>query len=127
DGHGTDPRLMEAFAKAQHDGASVGFTFSLNSSYRPPADQQQLLDEAIAKYGSVDEAMRWVMTPWDSAHVRGMAIDIQGTPEGQAWLWQNQAQFGLCRRYDNEPWHFELQASFPDSTCPPMRPSAGAS
>lgn len=119
-----DPRLADAFAAAQAEGTKHGFTFSLNSDYRSAADQRQLWDEGIVKHGSVEEARKWVSTPWDSAHVRGTALDIQGTPEGQKWLWDNQARFGLCRRYDNEPWHFELRASFPDDTCPPMLPSA---
>lgn len=125
DGHGVDPRLMTAFEKAKAAGAAQGHEFSLNSSYRSPSEQQALVEQSIVDHGSVDEARKWVMSPWDSAHVRGVAIDIQGTPEGQQWLWDHQAEFGICRRYANEPWHFELQASFADNTCPALRASAG--
>ena len=68
-------------------------------------------------HGSEAEAARWVATPETSVHVSGDAVDI-GPAEGAAWLADHGRDVGLCRVYDNEPWHFEL---FPDAVaagCP---------
>jgi len=41
-----------------------------------PEYQNQLLREAVVKYGSDEEAARWVATADTSAHVMGDAVDI---------------------------------------------------
>jgi len=114
-----DPALLRAVRAAAKDAAGHGVGFSVNSGWRSPAYQNQLLREAVAKYGSAAEAARWVSTPDKSAHVSGDAVDI-GSVDAAAWLSGNGARYGLCQIYRNESWHFELR---PDATrrgCPRM-------
>ncbi len=53
-----------------------GVEFVVDSGWRSRAYQEQLLREAISKYGSEAEAARWVATPNTSAHVSGDAVDL---------------------------------------------------
>lgn len=91
----------------------------VDSGWRSPRYQEQLLNEAVSKYGSAEEAARWVATPMTSAHVSGDAVDI-GQVEATAWLSANGADYGLCQIYRNEPWHFELRPDATDQGCPSM-------
>ena len=87
----------------------------------PRRTRTQLLQDAIAKYGSEAEAARWVATPRTSAHVSGEAVDL-GPSEAATWLSEHGAAYGLCRVYGNEPWHFELRPAAVDHGCPPTYP-----
>ena len=107
--------LRRAAAQAEHDGV----TMVVNSGWRSPAYQEQLLQQAIKRYGSRAKAARWVATPETSAHVSGDAVDI-GPAAAASWLTAHGAAFGLCRIYRNEPWHFELRRRAVDHGCPPM-------
>ena len=75
--------------------------------------------QAVSKYGSVEEAARWVATPSTSAHVSGDAVDI-GHSDAEAWLSDHGAEYGLCQIYSNEPWHYELRPEAIDHGCSPM-------
>jgi hypothetical protein len=112
-----DPGLLAALRRAASDAAGEGVELVVDSGWRSPAYQQQLLDEAISKYGSQEEAARWVARPERSAHVSGDAVDI--APAGAAaWLSRHGAAYGLCQVYGNEPWHFELRPEAPAEGCP---------
>jgi D-alanyl-D-alanine carboxypeptidase len=108
-----DPALLGALRRAAAD---AGIEFDVDSGWRSPEYQERLLREAVAKYGSEEEAARWVATPETSAHVSGDAVDM--APAAAAWLSAHGAAYGLCRIYGNEPWHFELRPA----PCPPMYP-----
>ena len=71
------------------------------------------------KYGSEEEAARWVATPNTSAHVSGDAVDI-GRSDAMAWLSEHGAEYGLCQIFSNEPWHYERRPEAIDHGCPPM-------
>jgi D-alanyl-D-alanine carboxypeptidase len=114
-----DPDLLGALRKAAADAADDGVEFLVNSGWRSPAYQEQLLREAVSKYGSKEAAARWVATPDTSPHVSGHAIDI-GPSDARAWLSKHGAEYGLCQIYKNEPWHFELRPDAVDHGCPPM-------
>ncbi len=114
-----DPGLLKALRRAARDAARSGVEFSVNSGWRSPAYQEQLLREAISKYGSEKEAARWVATADTSPHVSGDAIDI-GPSDATAWLSENGAEYGLCQIYRNEPWHYELRPDAADDGCPRM-------
>ena len=103
-----DPALLAALRKAATDAADDGIEFFVNSGWRSPAYQSQLLREAVIKHGSKAEAARWVATAETSAHVSGEAVDI-GPSDATAWLSKYGAEYGLCQIYDNEPWHYELR------------------
>jgi hypothetical protein len=56
--------------------------------------------------------------------VQGKAVDI-GPAVAMQWLNRNGWRYGVCRRYDNEPWHFEALTT-PGTKCPPREPYARA-
>jgi zinc D-Ala-D-Ala carboxypeptidase len=116
-----DPDLLGALREAATDAAADGIEFYVNSGWRSAEYQDQLLREAVAKYGSEEEAARWVATADTSAHVAGHAVDI-GPSDAKAWLSEHGARYGLCQIYRNEPWHYELRPEAIDGGCPPMYP-----
>jgi hypothetical protein len=114
-----DPALLGALRHAANEAADDGVELYVNSGWRSPAYQEQLLDEAISQYGSREEAARWVATPQTSPHVSGDAVDI-GPSDATAWLSEHGAEYGLCQVYGNEPWHYELRPEAVEHGCPPM-------
>jgi len=112
-----DPALLSALRRAATDAADNGVEFVVDSGWRSRAYQEQLLHEAVLKYGSEAEAARWVATPSTSAHVSGDAVDI-GPSAAAAWLSEHGAEYGLCQVYGNEPWHYELRPEAIDHGCP---------
>ena len=114
-----DPNLLGTLRQAATDAADDGVEFVVNSGWRSPEYEKQLLLEAVSKYGSEEAAARWVATPTTSAHVSGDAVDI-GPVDATAWLSQHGAKYGLCQIYSNEPWHYELRPEAIHHRCPPM-------
>lgn len=112
-----DPDLLKALRAAAAD--AQGTTFYVNSGWRSRSYQDQLLRDAISRYGSQAEAARWVATPDTSPHVSGDAVDI-GKSDAMKWLARHGAAYGLCQIYGNEPWHFELRPKAIDIGCPRM-------
>lgn len=120
--------------KARYEAAKVaaklnGHTLAITSGYRSLAQQQILFDRAVKRNGSIAAATKWVLPPEKSNHPWGLAIDINyrvGGAKGKkaaAWLEKNGYKYGLCRRYDNEWWHFEPLVA-PGQKCPKMEPYA---
>lgn len=116
-----DPALLGALRQAATDAAAGGVELLVESGWRSPAYQEQLLREAVSEYGSEEQAARWVATAETSAHVSGDAVDI-GPSEATAWLSEHGAEYGLCQTYGNEPWHYELRPEAIGHGCPPVYP-----
>jgi D-alanyl-D-alanine carboxypeptidase len=114
-----DAELLGAVRRAATDAEGDGVEFFVDSGWRSREYQEQLLREAVSKYGSQEEAARWVATPNTSAHVSGDAVDI-GPSGAAAWLSEHGAEYGLCQIYGNEPWHYELRPEAIAHGCPPM-------
>ena len=114
-----DPDLLDALRTAATAARDEGVELRVNSGWRSAAEQEQLLEQAIAEYGSEKEARRWVATPVTSAHVSGDAVDL-GPSSAAGWLARHGAAYGLCQIYRNEPWHFELRQGVALSGCPSM-------
>jgi hypothetical protein len=114
-----DPAFLHALRQAATVAADAGVQFVVDSGWRSPEYQEQLRHEAVSKYGSAEEAARWVATPKTSAHVSGDAVDI-GPAKAAAWLSERGATYGLCQIYGNEPWHYELRPEAIDHGCPVM-------
>ena len=89
------------------------------SGYRSSRRQTQLFEAAKKRYGSVEEARKWVAPPGSSAHQSGRAIDLYlGERNDSAnvaklrrtraylWLVANAGRFGFYP-YEREPWHWE--------------------
>lgn len=118
---GLHPETRKAFEAARaeafwRDGQLIGLT----SGHRDAAEQYRLYKEAVRGTGSHQEARKWVLPPNESSHVQGTALDVRPC-EGAQWLERNGETYGLYRRYDNEPWHFELCG-----TRPARQPHPGA-
>lgn len=114
-----DPDLLGALRHAALDAAADGVELHVNGGWRSRRYQERLRRDAVSKYGSEEEAARWVATPDTSAHVSGHAVDI-GPPGAAAWLSEHGARYGLCQIYRNEPWHYELRPDAVEHGCPPM-------
>jgi len=93
--------------------------FAIVSGYRDDAKQADLFKKALAKYGSVSEARKWVAPPGHSAHATGCAIDFWlGYPCGKEcneqikktaaykWMLDNAKTHGF-NPYTREGWHWE--------------------
>lgn len=89
------------------------------SGYRSRASQERAWERAKKKYGSEQEARKWVAPPGDSAHQSGRALDCYlGMPnasenaealrrtDAHAWLVVNAEGYGFFP-YEREPWHWE--------------------
>src|SRR5262245_20499836 len=57
-----DPAVLGALRQAAADAAGDGVELYVNSGWRSPRYQEQILREAVSKYGSEEEAARWVAT-----------------------------------------------------------------
>ncbi|MCZ4497454.1 MAG: hypothetical protein JWQ74_7 [Marmoricola sp.] len=114
-----DPALLSALRRAVHAAAADGVVFNVNSGWRSKAYQEQLLEQAIATYGSRQAAARWVASPDASPHVAGHAVDI-GPATAATWLSRHGPPYGLCQIYKNEPWHYELRPDASTHGCPAM-------
>ncbi|EWS82572.1 M15 family metallopeptidase [Brachybacterium phenoliresistens] len=112
-----DPDLRAAVQEAARDAEEDGIVFVVNSGWRSPRYQEQLLEDAIAEHGSREEAARWVATPETSSHVSGEAIDI-GSYDAAQWLMDHGERYDLCQTYENETWHYELRLGASRDGCP---------
>jgi LAS superfamily LD-carboxypeptidase LdcB len=112
---------QQAFLSAQKAAEAKGLTFLLNSGYRSAAYQQRVFDCWVDQLGSPQAARMYALPPAESAHVKGYAMDI-APPSAAAWLEATKGQFGLCRRYEDETWHFEYQSRYKTQGCPALVP-----
>jgi hypothetical protein len=130
----THPSALVPQFKARYEAAKAaakkkGHTLAVTSGYRSLERQEMLYQRAIKRHGSAEAASKWVLPPEKSNHPWGIAIDINygvGGTKGKkaaAWLEKNGYLYGLCRRYENEWWHFEPLVA-PGQQCPVMEPYA---
>jgi D-alanyl-D-alanine carboxypeptidase len=119
-----DPDLLDAVLRAEKAAAEDGIRVRVTSGWRSRRYQEDLLDRAVATYGSREEALRFVALPDRSKHVTGDAVDI-GPTDAAYWFAQHGAELGLCQTFANEVWHYELLVE-PGGTCPEMRADGSA-
>jgi len=123
-----DKQLMNRFKAAQAAAKIDGQALYIASGFRTLSRQQTLFAQAVRRYGSVQEASKWVAPPLVSHHPWGVAIDVNypDEPVGAGWLEVNGSKFGLCRVFENEWWHFEPVIA-PGWKCPALVPDASFS
>lgn len=107
-------RALQAAATAARD--DRGVEIRVTSGWRSARYQQSLYDDAVRKYGSEAEARRTVADGATSEHVRGEAVDV-GPTDAADWMTRFGEDYGLCRVYANEMWHFEAKTG---GQCAPM-------
>lgn len=99
---------MLADAKAAGHGIGIG----IYSGYRSPEHQERLFKQALTKYGSEEQARKWVAPPGKSQHNHGNAADLSyATDDARAWAHANAKNYGLHFRMTHEPWHIEPMSS----------------
>ncbi|GAA1944203.1 D-alanyl-D-alanine carboxypeptidase [Amycolatopsis minnesotensis] len=85
----------------------------LTSGHRDHAEQRGMFADEVGRAGSPHAARLRVLPADESAHVKGIALDVRPV-EGARWLEEHGARYGLYRTYRNEWWHFEYRASRPE-------------
>ena len=115
---GLNPGLVAAFGRAKAAAADAGHELTITSGFRTAAEQAAMLEDEVAKRGSLEEALWWVFPPDRSMHVQGLAIDVGDGPAAD-WLADEGARFGLCQTLAWEWWHFEWRERWEAaSACP---------
>lgn len=119
--------LQVRFLAAQAAAKKAGYPLFITSGFRSYEYQATLFKNAVTKYGSEAEASKWVLQPGLSHHPWGLAMDINypNDPDATKWLEIYGYEYGLCRAYENEWWHFEGLTA-PGQPCPPMAPDASS-
>jgi hypothetical protein len=112
--------VVAGWQDARQAAAAAGVTLCLNDGKRSRAQQQAQFDDYAEQYGE-QVAEQLVLPPNKSAHVVGIAIDVQPA-DGYRWLQKTTGNLGFCRIYDNEPWHVEFNPAYPRTGCPARRP-----
>ena len=120
-----DKYVMNRFKAAQAAAKKDGVRIYIVSGFRSLSRQQFLFNQAVRKYGTINEASKWVAPPLVSHHPWGIAIDVNypNEPVGAGWLETHGSKFGLCRVFENEWWHFEPMIA-PGWKCPALVPDA---
>ncbi len=114
-----DGAILEAVQRAMSDASDQGVELFITAGWRSAALQDKLFQDAVAKYGSEDDAARWVATADTSMHVSGQAVDF-GPMTSVDWLAGNGWRYGLCQVYANETWHFESRPDAVEHGCPEL-------
>lgn len=109
-----------AWSAADAAAAAAGVSLCLADGKRSRAQQQATYDEYVAEFGT-EMAAQYVLPPDRSAHVLGLAVDVQPYA-AYTWLEGTKGALGFCRTYDNEAWHFEFDQQFVTAGCPARLP-----
>jgi hypothetical protein len=117
------PDTLTAWQRLRAAAGQDGVQLCLNDGKRSREQQARQFADAVQRFGSAELASRYVLQPDESMHVRGIAVDVQPLASA-AWVERNGVAYGWCRRYENEPWHFEYDPAYPASGCPALLPSA---
>jgi D-alanyl-D-alanine carboxypeptidase len=114
--------VLPQFTSLKAKAAAEKITLCLQDGKRSTRQQQAQFDEYVTKFGSYEQARKYALPPAESMHVKGVAIDIQPLASA-AWIEQSAGKYGWCRRYENEPWHFEYNPEYVKG-CPALQPHA---
>jgi hypothetical protein len=101
---------LQSNIKAMMDAAppEVRAGMSVTSGVRTPEQQADLFRAAVQKYGSEEEARKWVAPPGHSQHEAGNAADLRFDSDAtRQWIHANAGKYGLTFPLANEPWHIE--------------------
>jgi D-alanyl-D-alanine carboxypeptidase len=114
---------LDAWRRLRAGATDQGTRLCLQDGKRSVRQQQREFAEAVRRFGTEELASRYVLPPEKSMHVKGIAVDVQPL-DAAAWVESNGPALGWCRRYENEPWHFEYARNYVADGCPALLPSA---
>jgi LAS superfamily LD-carboxypeptidase LdcB len=114
--------VLAAYETLKTKATAEKVTLCLQDGKRSTRQQQAQYDDYVKKYGTEELARKYVLPPDLSNHVKGFAIDIQPL-SAAAWVERSGGTHGWCRRYENEPWHFEYDPAYTKG-CPALLPHA---
>lgn len=103
-GHKLFTTAAQSFKAMRAAAAADGIDISITDSYRD-YDEQVDLVRRKGLYSQGGLAAR----PGTSNHGWGMAVDMDVTTAGLAWLRTNGAGYGWVEAVPREPWHWEFQ------------------
>ncbi len=130
DGFEIDERIYDDLQNMFNDMRAAEIYPQINSAYRNPEQQQEIMDNKIAEYVSKglpefmakSKAKKTVAQVGTSEHETGLALDIAAQDdlstdwEVYNWLAKNAHNYGFIMRYpedktkttgiDYEPWHY---------------------
>ncbi|HJE20512.1 MAG TPA: M15 family metallopeptidase [Aliicoccus persicus] len=124
---GLSPEVEAAYEEMRTDALEFDLNFVITSDYRSYTGQEEIYNDMLAVYGTVEETNNWVNQPGFSEHQSGLAIDVGSyeswelqempfgfTPESE-WVAENAHNYGFIIRYPEgyedvtgmsyEPWH----------------------
>lgn len=114
--------VLAAFQQLKTKATAANITLCLQDGKRSTRQQQAQYDEYVKRFGTEELARKYVLPPDLSNHVKGFAIDVQPPPAAE-WVERSAGAHGWCRRYENEPWHFEFDPAY-FRGCPALLPHA---
>jgi zinc D-Ala-D-Ala carboxypeptidase len=120
------PDTLAAWQRLRAAAGADGVQLCMNDGKRSREQQARQFADAVREFGNAELASKYVLQPDESMHVVGIAVDIQPLASA-GWVERNGRALGWCRRYENEPWHFEFDAAYVTSGCPALLPSATGS
>jgi len=115
-GHRLRKDAAEAYLRMVAAATKDGISWGVTSSYRSVAKQRELFEAEVKKRGSVAKARKWVAPPGNSAHNKGLAVDIHELYSNRKnfknnpvwkWLTANGPKYKFKQSMTWEPWHWE--------------------
>ncbi|WP_143231192.1 D-alanyl-D-alanine carboxypeptidase family protein [Actinosynnema sp. ALI-1.44] len=114
--------VLAAFQQLKTEAKKQNITMCLQDGKRSSRQQQAQFDDYVKRFGTRELARKYALPPDESMHVKGIAVDIQPLAAA-GWVERSAGKHGWCRRYENEPWHFEYNPDYRNG-CPALLPHA---
>lgn len=93
----------QAFKSMRAAATAAGVDIGVTDSYRGYDEQVDLVRrKGLYSQGGL------AATPGTSPHGWGLAVDVDVTADGLAWMRANASQFGFVEAVPREPWHWEF-------------------
>jgi hypothetical protein len=99
-----NPIFAQRLAQYRDALAKAGINTSINSGYRSPEYQQQLIDQGV----------RPAAQPWRSFHQYGLAADLTTDQANYQRMWDMASQYGLHALGAYDPGHVQLAGNLAD-------------
>ena len=115
-----DSDLLGALRQAATDAADDGVEFVVDSGWRSPEYQEQLLRRGGRRSTAQKRKPPAGWPPPTRLRTCRGTRSTSGPPMPRRGCPQHGAEYGLCQIYGNEPWHYELRPEAGDHGCPPM-------